>query len=471
MNKEIHHLLDIMSRLRNPEGGCPWDLEQNFATIAPYTIEEAYEVAEAIAKGDKTELRDELGDLLLQVVFHSQMAAEEGSFTFEDVVKSICEKMIRRHPHVFSDAEIKDAEAQTTNWEVIKEQERKAKKSERVLADVPTALPALMRAQKLQARAARVGFDWPEVSGVIAKVKVELAEVEVALIACEAARNPTSPFRGEVDALASGGGSLSAQKITPTRPAGDLPPRGGGKFRPALISVMLANNETGVIQPIADIARIAHAHGALVHTDAVQALGKIPLDWGLLGVDMLTLCAHKAGGPVGAGALLIRNDLPIKPLITGGGQELSRRAGTENLHAIVGFAQMVHEVANCAEAAQWLEWRKWLTQELMRAAPGAVVCGAGAERLPNTLNITMPGVKSETQIMNLDLAGFAVSAGSACSSGRVAASSTLLAMGLAPEIATCALRISWGWGTTRSEIEQFATAWKALYARLSNKAA
>ncbi len=296
---------------------------------------------------------------------------------------------------------------------------------------------------------------------------VKLDALEQMLVALG---EPTSPSRGEVDAVASGGGK-TADHGTPTRPAGDLPPRGGGKFRPALISVMLANNETGVIQPIADIARIAHAHGALVHTDAVQALGKIPLDWGLLGVDMLTLCAHKAGGPVGAGALLIRNDLPIKPLITGGGQELSRRAGTENLHAIVGFAQMVHEVANCAEAAQWLEWRKWLTQELMRAAPGAVVCGAGAERLPNTLNITMPGVKSETQIMNLDLAGFAVSAGSACSSGRVAASSTLLAMGLAPEIATCALRISWGWGTTRSEIEQFATAWKALYARLSNKAA
>jgi MazG family protein len=178
---QITPLLEIMARLRDPNGGCPWDVEQNFATIAPYTIEEAYEVAEAITKGDMHELKDELGDLLLQVVFHAQMAAEAGSFTFADVVQSISDKMIRRHPHVFADADIKDADAQTANWEVIKEAERAAKKRERTLADVPAALPALMRAQKLQARAARVGFDWPEVSGVIAKIKEELAEVEAAI--------------------------------------------------------------------------------------------------------------------------------------------------------------------------------------------------------------------------------------------------------------------------------------------------
>lgn len=183
---DIQQLLDIMARLRDPNGGCPWDLEQDFATIAPYTIEEAYEVAEAIARGDRLELRDELGDLLLQTVFHAQMAKEEGSFDFADVVKSICDKMIRRHPHVFSDAEIRTADAQVDNWEVIKEQERSAKKSERTLADVPAALPALMRAQKLQGRAARVGFDWPDVSGVIAKIKEELAEVEEAIASGDA---------------------------------------------------------------------------------------------------------------------------------------------------------------------------------------------------------------------------------------------------------------------------------------------
>jgi MazG family protein len=180
-HRDISSLLAIMARLRNPDGGCPWDVEQNFATIAPYTIEEAYEVAEAIARGDRIELKDELGDLLLQVVFHAQMASEEGSFTFADVVQSISEKMIRRHPHVFSDAEIKTADAQTENWETIKEAERAAKKRERTLADVPAALPALMRAQKLQSRAARVGFDWPDVHGVLAKVKEELAEVEAAI--------------------------------------------------------------------------------------------------------------------------------------------------------------------------------------------------------------------------------------------------------------------------------------------------
>jgi len=174
-------LLSIMARLRDPATGCPWDIEQTFATIAPYTIEEAYEVAEAIASGDRQHIREELGDLLLQVVFHAQMAAEEGSFAFEDVAASINEKMIRRHPHVFGDQAIASAEAQVANWENIKQQEREKKGSDSVLADVPAALPALMRAEKLQRRAARVGFDWPEVGGVIAKIREELDEVEAAL--------------------------------------------------------------------------------------------------------------------------------------------------------------------------------------------------------------------------------------------------------------------------------------------------
>lgn len=170
-----------MKRLRDPKHGCPWDIEQNFATIAPYTIEEAYEVAEAIQNGDRAALEDELGDLLLQVVFHSQMGEEEGSFSFESVARSINEKMIRRHPHVFGEAQIHSAEAQTENWETIKTQERAAKSKHGVLADVPAALPALMRAQKLQKRAARVGFDWPDVLGVVAKIHEELAEVQEVL--------------------------------------------------------------------------------------------------------------------------------------------------------------------------------------------------------------------------------------------------------------------------------------------------
>jgi ATP diphosphatase len=174
-------LLEIMARLRDPEKGCPWDVEQDFSTIAPYTIEEAYEVAEAIASGDRTHMKEELGDLLLQVVFHAQMAQEEKSFSFEDVAASINEKMIRRHPHVFGEQVIESADAQIANWENIKQAEREKKGTDSVLADVPAALPALMRAEKLQKRAARVGFDWPDVGGVIDKIKEELAETKEAL--------------------------------------------------------------------------------------------------------------------------------------------------------------------------------------------------------------------------------------------------------------------------------------------------
>lgn len=179
MNKgDIQKLLEIMTRLRAPHGGCPWDLEQTFETIAPYTIEEAYEVAEAIANADMRELEQELGDLLLQVVYHARMAEEAGHFDFGDVVEAICTKMIRRHPHVFGDAPMTDAKAQSAAWEEIKAQE---KCSESVLSDVPVGLPALTRAAKLGRRAARVGFDWPDVAGARAKVGEELAELDDAV--------------------------------------------------------------------------------------------------------------------------------------------------------------------------------------------------------------------------------------------------------------------------------------------------
>ncbi len=173
----MQRLIDIMARLRDKQSGCPWDIEQSFATIAPYTIEEAYEVADAIDKGDMGELKQELGDLLLQVVFHAQMAQEQSLFDFESVAQSIADKMITRHPHVFGDQMIESAEAQTANWENIKEQERKAKQSDSILADIPAALPALMRAIKLQNRAARVGFDWPDSEQVYEKLAEELQEV------------------------------------------------------------------------------------------------------------------------------------------------------------------------------------------------------------------------------------------------------------------------------------------------------
>jgi ATP diphosphatase len=182
----MERLLAVMAQLRNPDGGCPWDLEQNFATIAPYTIEEAYEVADAIERRDMAALKDELGDLLLQVVFHAQMAREAGSFDFEAVAAAIAEKMIRRHPHVFGDVSIKTADAQTAAWEDHKESERRAKASAEgraasVLDGVAAGLPALMRALKLQRRASRVGFDWPNAADVFLKIDEEIAEIKAEL--------------------------------------------------------------------------------------------------------------------------------------------------------------------------------------------------------------------------------------------------------------------------------------------------
>ena len=171
----VGRLLDIMKRLRDPDGGCPWDLEQDFRSIAPYTLEEAYEVADAIEQDNFTGLREELGDLLFQVAFHAQMANEAGLFDFRDVLDGICEKMSRRHPHVFADEIIESAEAQTHAWEQHKASERGSLDS--LLDGVPLALPALTRAAKLQRRASRAGFDWPSIHGVSDKVEEELEEL------------------------------------------------------------------------------------------------------------------------------------------------------------------------------------------------------------------------------------------------------------------------------------------------------
>lgn len=178
----IDDLLDIMARLRDPVAGCPWDLEQTFATIAPYTLEEAYEVADAIARHDLGELREELGDLLFQVVFHARLAEEAGRFAFADVVDAICAKMIRRHPHVFAGVAYATHDELREAWEAEKRAERAAKSGAvgGVLDGVASALPALLRAEKLQRRAARVGFDWPDAGGVLAKCREEIDEIEAA---------------------------------------------------------------------------------------------------------------------------------------------------------------------------------------------------------------------------------------------------------------------------------------------------
>ena len=229
----IDRLLEVMARLRDPAGGCPWDLEQSFATIAPYTIEEAYEVAEAIRQDDRAALRDELGDLLLQVVFHAQMAREDGSFDFDEVARGIADKMIRRHPNVFGDEETEtrhSAPAQMRSWEAQKAAERQAKaeaegRRPSALDGVALALPALLRAEKLQKRAARVGFDWPGPEPVFAKVLEEVAELREAAAAAretdEPAADPAGDGAAGLGRAADPAGSRGQAAQTPGDRAGD----------------------------------------------------------------------------------------------------------------------------------------------------------------------------------------------------------------------------------------------------------
>ena len=186
-SRDIARLIEIMAALRTPKTGCPWDLEQNFATIAPYTIEEAYEVADAIMRGDLDDLRDELGDLLLQVVFHARLAEEQGAFDFADVVETLTTKLIRRHPHVFGDARDLTPETVTALWDTIKTEEKAARRTrgreheEGALAGVPAGLPALTRALKLQQKASKVGFDWNDPKAVLAKIREEVDEITAAI--------------------------------------------------------------------------------------------------------------------------------------------------------------------------------------------------------------------------------------------------------------------------------------------------
>ena len=238
----------------------------------------------------------------------------------------------------------------------------------------------------------------------------------------------------------------------------------------ALVSVMLANNETGAIQPVAEIAARAHAAGALVHCDAVQAPGRIPVSFAALGVDMMSIAAHKFAGPKGIGALVVRAGLDIAPLVTGGGQERGLRGGTENAAGIAGFGAAAALAADdLARAGEIASMPSRMEARLRETEPGVAIFSAGAPRLPNTSCLTMPGVQSETQVMGLDLAGVAVSAGSACSSGKVEASHVLRALGASDAVGGCAIRVSMGWATTESEIERFLGAWRALYAGLTNR--
>jgi cysteine desulfurase len=241
----------------------------------------------------------------------------------------------------------------------------------------------------------------------------------------------------------------------------------------ALVSLMLANNETGVIEPVAAAAEIVHAADGLLHVDAVQAAGRIEFDIASLGADLLTLSAHKIGGPKGVGALVRRSDdihLP-EPLIRGGGQERGLRAGTENVAGIAGFgaAAAAARRERAAEAAHMLALRDKLEAGVKAVSPRAVVFGAGAERLPNTTLFALEGMKAETAVIAFDLEGIAVSSGAACSSGKVQPSHVLAAMGVSPALTRGAVRVSLGWSTAETDIESFQNAWRKLATALSKE--
>lgn len=240
--------------------------------------------------------------------------------------------------------------------------------------------------------------------------------------------------------------------------------------QPVLVSVMAANNETGVVQPIAVVAEIVHRYGGRLHVDAVQAAGRIALDINALGADLMTLSAHKLGGPKGAGALIRRDEaIHIEPLIRGGGQERGSRAGTENVAAIAGFGAAAAAVKAefATEVAQMARLRDRLEAGLRTASPEAIIFGGDVARLPNTTLVAMPGSKAETLVIAFDLDGVAVSSGAACSSGKVAPSHVLAAMGAAPALAGGAIRVSLGPTTTEAEIDRFLQVWQKLAQSLS----
>lgn len=240
----------------------------------------------------------------------------------------------------------------------------------------------------------------------------------------------------------------------------------------AIVSIMAANNETGILQPIADITSLAHRHGALMHTDAIQAAGKIPVDMAALGTDFLSLSAHKIGGPQGVGALICRDRSLLARLVHGGGQEAGLRAGTENVAGIAGFGVAAASAqAGLEQFAALGALRDSFERRLAELAPNLTVFGHDQGRLPNTSKIATPGLSSEVQVMGLDLAGIAISAGSACAAGRVEAPYVLTAMGVAEDLAVCAVRVSLGWTTTSDDIDRLVESWRALYERARSRSA
>ncbi|MDA0339520.1 MAG: cysteine desulfurase family protein [Proteobacteria bacterium] len=239
-----------------------------------------------------------------------------------------------------------------------------------------------------------------------------------------------------------------------------------------LVALMLANNETGAVQPVVQATTLAHAAGARLHCDAVQAFGKLPVDLAVLGADTLSISAHKLGGPKGVGALVLRNGVSIDALVKGGGQERNRRAGTENVVGIIGFG-VAAEVANrsLSDAQSLASLRDSWEERVMAHASDAIIVSHNAQRLANTSCIAIPGVPSDKQLMALDLAGVCVSAGSACSSGKVTSSSVLNAMGYDDEVAGSAIRVSLGWETTAGDMDRLFDAWADFLSRFRQRKA
>jgi cysteine desulfurase len=237
-----------------------------------------------------------------------------------------------------------------------------------------------------------------------------------------------------------------------------------------LVSLMLANNETGAIQPVAEAARLAHAQGAIIHCDAAQAVGRMAVDWHALSVDLMTLSAHKFGGPQGIGALLVKPGTPLSPLIGGGGQEFHLRGGTENVAAICGMAAALKPALDDAADAM-VAWRDRFESRLKAVSPDVRIFAEEVQRLPNTSCFALDGLLAETAVMALDLYGVAVSSGSACSSGKVGPSHVLEAMGVPAGLARAALRVSVGWNTTERDLTQFIEAWSELVSRPAARSA
>jgi cysteine desulfurase len=324
--------------------------------------------------------------------------------------------------------------------------------------------------------------------GRAARRLVEAAREQVAALVGAASRNVVftsggteanmlalSPALGETLLVSAiehpsvrSGGRFAATQDIPVTAAGivDLTALRSllaGRSRP-LVSIMLANNETGVIQPVAEAAVLVHAAGGLLHVDAVQGPGRIPCDFKALGADLMTLSSHKIGGPQGVGALIKRAGLLLDPQIKGGGQERGARAGTENVAGIAGFGAAAEAVRKgwAGEAAHMAALRDRFEAGIKAGAPGAVIFGQETARLPNTTLFSVDGMKAETAVIAFDLEGVAVSSGSACSSGKVAPSHVLAAMGVAPELARGAIRVSLGHATSDEEVGTILKAWEKL---------